>query len=131
MKWYWIVLIVVGSMGIVYLGIRYKNVAIVLSGLLAGAVGFIVHLFKKKDEMKEELERKDRELSKQKDAVKVFEESTKKVGKIKTASQAEVYAGEQKIEEAKTDEKPINKSISVGNDVIDSFNNRVQDNSAK
>lgn len=131
MKWYWIVLIVVVSAGIIYLGIRFKNVSVVLCGILAGAIGFIVHLFKKKDEIKEELERKDRELSKQKDAVKVFEESTKEVGKIKTASQAEVYAGEQKIEEAKTDEKPIKKSISVGNDIIDSFNNRVQDNSAK
>lgn len=131
MKWYWIVLIVIVSAGIIYLGIRFKNVSVVLCGILAGAIGFIIHLFKKKDEMKEELERKDRELSKQKDAVKVFEESTKEVGKIKTASQAEVYAREQKIEEAKTDEKPIKKSISVGNDIIDSFNNRVQDNSAK
>lgn len=125
MKWYWIVLIVAGSIGIVYLGIRCKNVALVLSGLLTGAIGFIVHLFKKKDEMQEELERKDTELAKQKEVVKVYEESVDKVDEIKTTSQAETLEVEQKIEEAKTDEKPIKKSISVGNDIIGSFNDRV------
>lgn len=125
MKWYWIVLIALVTIGIIYLGIKGKSAVIALIGALVGCVGFIVHLFKKKDEMKEELERKDQELATQKKVVEVFEESTKEVGKIKTTSQSEEKVIEEKIEEAKNDEKPIKKSISVGNDIIGSFNDRV------
>ena len=125
MIWWIVALIAIGAI-LVFWGIKTKNLPKVMAGVISSLTGIVLHLFKRNDEMKDEIKAKEAEVERQREVVKVHEEFSAKVNDVKIESETEMDKMEEKADEARESEEPIVQSIAFANDVIDSFNG-VQD----
>lgn len=118
-------MIAIGAI-LVFWGIKTKNLPKVMAGVISSLTGIVLHLFKRNDEMKDEIKAKEAEVERQREVVKVHEEFSAKVNDVKIESETEMDKMEERVDEARESEEPIVQSIAFANDVIDSFNG-VQD----
>ena len=125
MIWWIVALIAIGAI-LVFWGIKTKNLPKVMAGVISSLTGIVLHLFKRNDEMKDEIKAKEAEVERQREVVKVHEEFSAKVNDVKIESETEMDKMEERVDEARESEEPIVQSIAFANDVIDSFNG-VQD----
>ena len=125
MIWWIVALIAIGAI-LVFWGIKTKNLPKVMAGVISSLTGIVLHLFKRNDEMRDEIKAKEAEVERQREVVKLHEEFSAKVDDVKIESETEMDKMEEKVDEARESEEPIVQSIAFANDVIDSFNG-VQD----
>ena len=75
-------------------------------------------------EQKQEIQQKDETIRKQNEVVNTFNETSESVAQIHQKAEAETQDLLTAVKEAQTSEEPIKKSISLGNDIVDGFNNK-------
>ena len=105
---------------------RIKRYLIAIGTTVCGVLITILGLQRKIiKKQKQELDDRTVQIRRQQEVVKAYEDASQGIPEVVQEALAKRQETYGRIEEARQDEAPIKQSIAVGNDIVDSFNNRL------